>query len=257
MGRWSRLVADGFVAWLDAGAGLRWLDVGCGTGALAATVAARCRPRTVVGVDRSAGFVASAERARRAPGGFVVADARSLPVRDAACDMAVSGLALNFLSEPVVAVTEAARVVRPGGTVAAYVWDYSEGMAFLRCFWDAVVTLEPSAAARDEGRRFPLCRPEPLHAVWAEAGLEDLMVVPIEVPTDFSGFADFWEPFLAGQGPAPAYVASLAPAERDRLRDTLRRAVPAGPDGQIALTARAWAVRGRKPGRDGEDRPPS
>ncbi|MFJ9822853.1 class I SAM-dependent methyltransferase [Streptomyces sp. NPDC101160] len=248
MGRWSRLVAEEFVAWLSADDGLRWLDVGCGTGALTSTVAVRCRPVTVVGLDRSAGFVASARAAAPAPARFAVADALSLPLRDEACDAAVSGLALNFLPEPVAAVTEAARVVRHGGLVAAYVWDYSAGMEFLRCFWDAAAVVDPSAAALDEGRRFPVCRPEPLRAAWAEAGLTDVAVAPIEVPTVFAVFEDLWEPFLAGQGPAPGYVAGLAPAARDRLRDALRRTVPVRPDGSIALTARAWAVRGRRPG---------
>ncbi|MFE5295559.1 class I SAM-dependent methyltransferase [Streptomyces sp. NPDC056632] len=248
MGRWSRPVAGGFVTWLDAGAGLRWLDVGCGTGALAATVAARCRPRAVVGVDRSVGFVASAGAAAPEPARFVVADALALPVHDQAYDLAVSGLALNFLPDPAAAVVEAARAVRCGGTVAAYVWDYAGGMGFLRAFWEAAVQVDPSAAIQDESRRFRLCRPDPLRALWVRAGLEDVAVAPIEVATVFAGFPDLWEPFLAGQGPAPAYVASLAPGLRDRLRDTLGRAVPTRSDGSIALTARAWAVRGRRPG---------
>ena len=62
-------------------------------------------------------------------------------------------------------------------------------------------------------------------------------------------FADFWTPFLGGQGPAPAYVMSLAEDHRDALRDSLRARLPVGADGTIALTARAWAVRGiRKDG---------
>lgn len=140
-------------------------------------------------------------------------------------------------------------MVRPGGLVAAYVWDYSEGMGFLRRFWDAAVEVDPSAAALDEGRRFPVCRPEPLREVWADAGLVDVSVAPIEVPTVFADFADLWEPFLAGQGPAPGYVAALAPADRDRVRAALSAAVPRRPDGSLALTARAWAVSGRRPGR--------
>ncbi|MFD9301534.1 class I SAM-dependent methyltransferase [Streptomyces sp. NPDC060048] len=249
MGRWSRLVADRFVEWLDGADGLRWLDVGCGTGALTATVAARCRPRMLLGLDRSAGFVTTARAAAPAPTRFAVADGLSLPVRHAVCDVAVSGLALNFFSAPDAAVAEASRVVRPGGLVAAYVWDYAGGMAFLRHFWDAAVALDPSAAAVDEGRRFPVCRPGPLRSLWTGAGLVDVSVAPLDAATVFSGFADLWEPFLAGQGPAPGYVATLAPTDRDRLRDALRESVPARADGSIALTARAWAVRGRRPER--------
>ncbi|WP_371502505.1 methyltransferase domain-containing protein [Kitasatospora sp. NBC_00374] len=247
MGRWSRAVADRFVAWLGRDGGLRWLDVGCGTGALTAAVAARCRPRMVLGVDRSAGFVDSARSAAPASACFVVADALSLPVRDEVFDAAVSGLALNFLPGPGAAAAEAARVVRPGGLVAAYVWDYADGMAFLRHFWDAAVAVDPGAVALHEGRRFPVCHPDRLRALWTRAGLVDVAVTPIEVATVFTGFADLWEPFLAGQGPAPGYLAALAPTTRDRLRAALGEAVPTRPDGSIAFTARAWAVRGRRP----------
>ncbi|MFI5473578.1 class I SAM-dependent methyltransferase [Streptomyces cacaoi] len=247
MGRWSRPVAEGFVAWLGCGDGLRWLDAGCGTGALTAAVTARCRPSAVVALDRSAGFVVSARDTVPAPVCWVRGDALSLPVRGRTCDVAVSGLALNFLPTPVAAVAEATRVVRPGGLVAAYVWDYAGGMAFLRRFWDAAISVDPSAAALDEGGRFPLCRPGRLRTLWKEAGLDEVKVAPIEVPTVFADFSDLWEPFLGGQGPAPDYVAALAPAARDRLRDVLRATVPTRPDGSIALTARAWAVQGRRP----------
>ncbi|MFD8415598.1 class I SAM-dependent methyltransferase [Streptomyces sp. NPDC059650] len=252
MGRWSRLVAEEFVPRsADTADGLRWLDVGCGTGALSAAVAARRRPRLVVGVDRSPGFAARARASARpsAPQHFVVADAMCLPATDEAFDAAVSGLALNFLPDPAAAVAEMARVVRPGGLVAAYVWDYAEGMGLLRRFWDAARRVDPSAAALDEGRRFPLCQPEPLRAAWAGAGLADVRVAAIEVPTVFADFADLWAPFLAGQGPAPTYTAALSPAARTRLRDALGAAVPRGPDGSVALTARAWAVSGRRPPR--------
>ncbi|WP_407285259.1 class I SAM-dependent methyltransferase [Streptomyces sp. BP-8] len=245
MGRWSRLAAEKFATWLKCADDLRWLDVGCGTGALSTVVSTQCRARTVLGIDRSEGFVGSARVAAPVSTHFIVADARALPVRDGMWDVAVSGLTLNFLPEPTVAVAEMARAVRPGGLVAAYVWDYAEGMSFLRRFWDAVVEVHPSAGALDEGRRFPVCRPERLQKVWADAGLVDVATAPIEVPTVFADFADLWEPFLTGQGPAPGYVASLAPADRDHVRDVLEAAVPRRPDGSIALTARAWAVRGR------------
>lgn len=249
MGRWSRVVADRFLTWLGCGPGARWLDIGCGCGALTAAVATRCRPRTLLGVERSAGFVAAARAATSPPAHFATADALALPVRNGAVDVAVSGLVLNFLPAPGAAVAEAARVVTPGGLVAAYVWDYAERMEFLRHFWDAVTTVDPrSGAALDEGHRFPLCHPAPLRRLWSEADLVEVEVTPVEVPTLFTDFADLWDPFLAGQGPAPGYVASLAPTARDRLREALRERVPVHPDGTIALRARAWAVRGRKAG---------
>ncbi|MFE0605041.1 class I SAM-dependent methyltransferase [Streptomyces sp. NPDC058892] len=247
MGRWSRRVAELFLARLGAPAALRWLDVGCGTGALTSQVASRCRPRTVLGLDRSGEFVRAARAAAPVPARFAVADASALPLCDAVFDAVVSGLALNFVEPPEAAVAEAARVVRPGGLVAAYVWDYADGMALLRLFWDAAAAVDPAAAALDEGRRFPLCRPDPLRALWTGAGLTDVTVGSVEVPTVFTGLEDLWEPFLSGQGPAPGYVATLAPAARDRLRTRLAATLPAGPGGSVRLTARAWTVRGRRP----------
>ncbi|MEV2214025.1 class I SAM-dependent methyltransferase [Streptomyces sp. NPDC050997] len=153
MGRWSRLVADGFVRWLGCEAGLRWLDIGCGPGALTSTVAARCRPRTLLGLERSPGFAATARV--RAPAHFAVADAQALPVPEDAFDVVVTGLVLNFLPEPGTALSEAVRAVRPGGLVAGYVWGYADGMGFLRRFWDAAIEVDPSAGSLDEGARFP------------------------------------------------------------------------------------------------------
>ncbi|NEB00322.1 class I SAM-dependent methyltransferase [Streptomyces sp. SID13726] len=239
MGRWSRAVAREFTAWLGRPDGFAWLDVGCGTGVLSAVVRERCRPGRVLGCDRSEAFV-------RAARGAVVADAQALPVRDGAFDLAVSGLTLNFLPDPAAAVTGMVRAVRPhGGLVAAYVWDYAEGMGLLRHFWDTAAELDPAAAELDEGRRFPHCRPQSLHDLWTDAGLDDVVVRAIEVPTVFADFADLWGPFLAGQGPAPGYVAALTLADREDLRETLRTAVPTAPDGSITLSARAWAIRGR------------
>lgn len=249
MGRWSRTVAASFVTWLRPADGLCWLDVGCGTGALAAAIAQGCRPRTVAGVDTSPGFVAAARDAAPGAAGFAVAEASALPIADGSCDAAVSGLALNFFPDQHGAVAEAVRTVRPGGTVAAYVWDYTDGMQFLRLFWDAAVATDPAAGAVDERRRFPACHPDALRTMWSAGGLDEVTVIPIEVPTFFLDFHDLWGPFGSGQGPAPGYVATLDPPARERLRRALRRTVPTGSDGSIALTARAWAVRGRRPGR--------
>jgi SAM-dependent methyltransferase len=249
VGRWSRRVAAGFVRWLAVPAGRRWLDVGCGTGALTGTVLAAADPARIVGVDPSAGFLATARTRLAGPrAGFAIGDARSLPLPDHRFDAVISGLALNFVPEPDRAAAEFARVAAPGGTAAAYVWDYAEGMAMMRHFWDAAAALDPAAAGLDEGRRFPLCRPEPLRRLWAGAGLRDAGVEAIEIPTVFAGFDDLWRPFLGGQGPAPGYAMSLSEAHRNDLRDLLRDRLPAGPGETISLTARAWAVRGVVPG---------
>src|SRR5690606_2477018 len=145
-----------------------------------------------------------------------------------------------------VAVSEMARVARPDGVVAAYVWDYSDGMEFMRRFWDAASAVDPDAAQLDQGARFgALCRPDALAGLWDRAGLRDVETRAIEVPTRFRDFDDYWTPFLGGQGGAPAYVATLPADRRDALRERLRALLPVTADGASSLTARAWAVRGR------------
>jgi SAM-dependent methyltransferase len=251
VGRWSRRVAERFLEWLALPEGLRWLDVGCGTGALTATVLATRRPAQVTGVDPSEGFIALARATIDDPAAtFRVGDARSLPMDDGEFDAVVSGLVLNFVPGPADALGELARVAAPGGTVAAYLWDYADGMAMMRHFWDAAVALDPEAAELDEGRRFPLCRPQPLRELWTAAALSDVDVEAIEVPTVFADFDDYWSPFLGGQGPAPGYAMSLPEDRRAALRESLRDRLLVAPDGSIPLTARAWAVRGRKPADD-------
>jgi SAM-dependent methyltransferase len=247
IGRWSRLVAPIFLEWIDAPGGAVWLDVGCGTGALAATILERTQPREVVGVDPSESFITLARRALADPRvSFEVGDAGLLPVQTGRFDAVVSGLVLNFVPGPEGAVAEMARAARHGATVAAYVWDYAGEMEMLRRFWDAAIALDPRALALDEGRRFPLCRPEALDALFAGAGLADVSVRPVDVPTLFASMDDFWTPFLGGQGPAPSYVASLPEERRAALRERVRSRLPVGPDGAIQLIARAWAVRGRR-----------
>lgn len=246
VGRWSRAVARRFLEWLELPPGGAWLDVGCGTGALTGTILAMCEPRTITGIDPSAGFVDFATARvpdRRAQ--FHVADARAIPVGTGTFDVIVSGLVLNFVPDPRKATTEMRRVARPGGVVAAYVWDYAGKMELMRYFWDAAIELNPRAADLDEGRRFPICAPDRLEALFSAAGLSEVETTTIDVPTVFRDFVDYWSPFLGGQGPAPGYVMSLTEAERGALREFLRRLLPTQADGSIRLVARAWAVKGR------------
>ncbi len=231
--------------WLDVPAGGSWLDVGCGTGALTETVLAEAEPAQVLGMDPSEGFLSTARGRITDPRAtFEVGDARALPLPDGRFDAVVSGLALNFVPDPRQAVAEFARVARPGGVAAAYVWDYAEGQVMMRHFWDAAVALDPSAAELDEGRRFSFCRQEPLGQLWTDACLDDVVVRAVDIPTVFADFDDYWTPFLGGQGPAPGYAMSLAEDHRAALRDLLLGRLPASADGSIPLTARAWAVRG-------------
>ena len=161
--------------------------------------------------------------------------------------MAVSGLVLNFVPEPRRAIAEMARVARPGGTVAAYVWDYAGKMELMRYFWDAAVMLDPTALEFDEGRRFPICQPTPLAALFESVGLQKVEVRPIDISTHFRDFDDYWSPFLGGQGPAPGYAMSLSEERREELRERIRSNLPIAKDESIPLATRAWAVRGRAP----------
>jgi SAM-dependent methyltransferase len=245
VGRWSRLVARDFLAWLQAVAHLDWLDVGCGTGALTELIVQQSRPRSVMGIDASAGFIAHARAHIADPRVvFEVADAQLLPVESARFDVAVSGLVLNFVPNPLRVVCEMARAVRPGGVVAAYVWDYAGKMELMRCFWDAAVALDQAALELDEGRRFPLCQPEPLAELFTQAGLGEVQLLAIDVATRFRDFDDYWTPFLGGQGPAPGYAMSLSEERRAALRERIRGKLLMAGDGSIELMARAWAVRG-------------
>ena len=245
VGRWSRRVAAGFLGWLAVPAGRDWVDVGCGTGALTDGILERAAPRSVRAYDLSPAYVAAArERVGDPRAAFAVADAAALPDPADTFDAAVSGLAVNFVPEPARALGEMRRVVRPGGTVGLYVWDYAEGMQLIRAFWDAAAQLDPAAAELDEGRRFPLCRPEPLRALFDAAGLGAVEVRAIDVPTRFASFDDYWAPFEGGQGPAPGYLASLDDDRREKLRAAVERILPREPDGGISLVARAWAAKG-------------
>lgn len=249
VGRWSRLVAKDFLRWLALPAQLDWLDVGCGTGALTQAVLQQAQPRSVTGIDPSAGFIDYAKTQINDPSvTFEVADAQSLPVQSAHFDVAVSGLVLNFVPKPLLAVREMARAVRPRGMAAAYVWDYAGKMELMRYFWDAAVAVDPGAVKLAEAIRFPICQPPALVALFNEAGLRDVQTHTIDVPTMFRDFDDYWNPFLGGQGPAPAYAMSLSEERRGALRDRIRATLPIAGDGSIPLIARAWAVRGRAVG---------
>jgi len=230
---------------LNIPAGRRWLDVGCGTGALCAAIVDGCSPSSVAGVEPSEGFLKAAKENLAGRATLHQGSATALPLADKSVDVVVSGLVLNFVSDQPAAVVEMARVTRKRGAVAAYVWDYAGKMELMRLFWDAAVDLDPGAAKLDEGIRFPLCRPEALENLFASAGLQEVEVKPIDIPTSFADFDCYWQPFLGGQGPAPAYAMSLDEAARARLRDHLRERMPTNANGSISLTARAWAARAR------------
>jgi len=247
VGRWSRRVADVFLPWTRAPRRAAWLDVGCGTGALVERILAGTAPRSVKGIDPSEGFLEYAKETIKDPrASFALADAMKIPAANDTFEVVVSGLVLNFVPDPAAAVSEMARVLKRGGVAAAYVWDYGGAMQFMRHFWNAAAALDPAAAELDEGRRFPICAPEPLRAAWAQAGFRNVEVAAIDIETVFPDFDDYWTPFLSGQAPAPGYCMSLPEDRRERLRERLRASLPVALDGSIPLYARAWAVQGRR-----------
>jgi SAM-dependent methyltransferase len=245
VGRWSSRVAERFLDWLDARTSARWLDVGCGTGALSGRILSSQQPRHLIGVEPSEAFRAIAqERVQGANVEFRSGSGESLPVEDGCIDFAVSGLVLNFIPDKEAAMREIWRVLAPGGIAACYVWDYAAHAQFMRYFWDAAVRLDPSARDRDEGVRFPICRPKPLRNLFESIGFREVRVAPVDIPTPFESFDDYWQPFLNDVAPAPGYCVSLDAAKQAKLEALLRQTLAIDPDGMILLAARAWAVSG-------------
>jgi trans-aconitate methyltransferase len=245
VGRWSRKVARDFLAWISMPVGAAWADVGCGTGALVECILAQCEPKSIAGVDKADGFVAAArQNITDSRVTFETADATALPWNANTFDATVSGLVLNFVPDHKAMANEMARVTRPGGKVAAYVWDYGHGMEMMRHFWDAAIAISPNDSKLDQAERFPICQPEPLQKLFRDVGLRSVSSRSIEVPTVFQNFDDYWSPFLGKQGAAPTYLASLDETTCEKIRALLESRLVPSPDGTIVLRARAWAVQG-------------
>lgn len=248
MGRWSRLLADELLNWLHLPTGLRWVDVCCGSGVLSEAIVERNAPARVAGVDASPEQISFARQHRgRSNVVFETGNAVSLPFPDASFDVAVCGLGLNYIAEPVHALQEFQRVVSSGSTIAGYLWDYKQGARFLREFWDAAIAVDEDAASFDQARRFPMCTEEGLRGLFEAAKLEGITGHALEITTRFASFDDYWAPLLTGQGSAPNYLATRGAETQARIRERLRAALPAGAGGVIELPARAWAIRGFRP----------
>jgi SAM-dependent methyltransferase len=247
MGRWSRRIAPQFLDWLAVPAGQAWIEIGCGTGALSAAILSKAEPTSLIAIDPSQGFIDKAKaNVSDSRVEFRVGDAQDLTLRNASRDVAVAALALNFVPDRPKALAEMKRVLRPGGVLGFYVWDYpGGGQEFIRAFWRAATELDPSALEFNEAGRFPYCTPEGLRALVQFAGFAGIDITALETPTVFKDFTDYWHPFTLGAGPAPGYCAKLASEAREVLRAKLERDLPRAADGSISMTARAWGVRAR------------
>ena len=248
MGRWSRRLAPLFIDFAAIGDVSSVLDVGCGTGCLTFVLAEAFPSARIRGLDYSQAFIVDASSKAPADGRLVFeqGDATSLPYEDRSFDAALSMLVLNFVSDAQKAARELVRVTRDGGTVAACVWDFRGGLTHLRVFADTAAALDPSGEAfRARVFSGPFTRSGEFASTWTEMGLREVEQTSLTIRMEFNSFTEYWEPMLAGQGTAGAYVQSLDSAKRSLIEHYLRCAYCAGDaDGPRSFTATAWACRG-------------
>lgn len=238
MGRFAEPLAERFVDLVDARSGQRALDVGCGPGAVTERLSRRLGSDAVVAIDPSGPFVESARG--RCPGVDVRQGvAEALPFDDDTVDLALAQLVVHFMTDPVAGLREMARVVRPGGTVSASVWDFGGERAPLSTFWRAARDIDPSVV--DESA-LAGARQGHLADLFREAGLDRLRSDELTVVSPYTGFAEWWEPYTLGVGPAGDYVAGLEPDARRAVEARCRELLP---DGPFEVTATAWTVTSR------------
>lgn len=244
MGRWSRLLADQLVEFLGLPGAEHVLDVGCGTGALSAAILAHHPDAVVTGIDPSAAFVDHA-RASLPSVTLKVGSATNLPFLANSFDASVACLVLNFVDDPALALAQMCAVTKPGGRVAAAVWDHVGGMMMLRLFWETADAVDPSEKPSEPQA---LLDRDALTRLWTKAGLQRIEIQSLKMKMPFESFDDYWQPFLLGQGPAGVYVRTLSPVVREEIANHLRRKLLGDRrDGPFTLEARAWAVRGEVP----------
>lgn len=243
MGRWSALVAQPFLDWLALPNGLTWLDDGCGDGSFTEAMVLRQRPSSVVGIDPSGAQLAVARRRANMTGvRFIEADAQALPLRDDSFDVAVMALVLFFLPDPPQGVQELVRVVRAGGTIAAYHWDSEGGGVPLQPILEAVRVEGHPSQGPPSSWAASMAASE---ALWRRAGLVDVRTCQLEVSRSFDDFEEYWRTAY-GSSRLRGLLDALPPASVLRLRERVRESVGVAGGGPLVLSARANAVTGRK-----------
>jgi ubiquinone/menaquinone biosynthesis C-methylase UbiE len=246
MGRWSRRLAPLLIRFGGLSDSDRVLDLGCGTGSLTFALPHIANVATITGVDLTAAFVEFARARTTDPRiSFQTADARALPFNDNSFDRAFSMLVLQFIPDAQRAVAEMGRVVRPGGTVTAAVWDYYAGLPHMRMIYDIAAVLDASVR-----RNFfrPLSKPNEMLRVWQALGLQEVEQTDLLIRMEFSSFDDYWVPITTGEGPAGQFYNSLSAANQSALTDNVRGAyVSDAPDGPRSFACVALACRGTVP----------
>ena len=244
MGVWSRLAGDIFLDWVAPKPGLKWIDIGCGNGAFTELIVDRCAPAEVQGVDPSEGQLAFARKrpaARLAQ--FHQGDAMKLPFADRSFDAATMALVIFFVPDPVKAMAEMARVLKPGGIGAAYAWDIEGGGFPL----DAMLgQIRASGKTPMQPPSISAARTENLRKLWTDAGFRDLETRVIKVRRDFADFEEFWATVLLSPS-SGKMIAELPPADRERFKSGVRARLPLDPAGRIVYAAFANAIKGRLP----------
>jgi SAM-dependent methyltransferase len=242
MGRYTRTLAPRLADAAGVASGMRVLDVGCGPGGLTDVLAARVGEANVAAIDPAPQFAAACG-ARRPTADVRVGVAEELPWEDGAFDATLSSLVIAFMRDADRGVREMARVTRPGGTIAACMWDIpGGGMTMLSTFWRAAREIDPGATGE---RTRPGVTEGDIGERMRRAGLPDVVEGALEATADYADFDDFWEPFTFAVGPAGEYLGSLSPDRRAQLREAVRGKVPS--EGPFSLSARAWYARGTVP----------